>query len=131
MQLLQKVLFELLAMGGTVKDLIEKKDLVQIVDPVEIEKMVEKVIAENPKQVEQYQGGKTNYKVFSPARCLKYNHYFCKQATKRRYSSESERSYCKQTSRKTSKSNLVRKMELWEREQERTDNISFFPLRQL
>jgi len=34
---------------------------------------------------------------------------------------------CKQTSHKTSKSNLVRKMELWEREQERTDNISFFP----
>lgn len=31
----------------------------QIVDPLEIEKMVDKVIADNPKQLEQYRGGKT------------------------------------------------------------------------
>nr|GMD12708.1 glutamyl-tRNA(Gln) amidotransferase subunit B, chloroplastic/mitochondrial isoform X1 [Ipomoea batatas] len=31
----------------------------EIVDPQEIEKMVDKVIAENPKQLEQYRGGKT------------------------------------------------------------------------
>ncbi|CAH9131016.1 unnamed protein product [Cuscuta epithymum] len=31
----------------------------QIVDPQEIEKMVDEVIADNPKQLEQYRGGKT------------------------------------------------------------------------
>lgn len=31
----------------------------QIADPVEIEKMVDKVLADNPKQLEQYRGGKT------------------------------------------------------------------------
>ena len=36
--------------------LIEKQ---QIVDPLEIEKMVEKVLSENPKQLQQYRGGKT------------------------------------------------------------------------
>ncbi|TQD87543.1 hypothetical protein C1H46_026895 [Malus baccata] len=53
----KEILFELLAKGGTVKGLIEEKDL--IVDPAEIEKMVEKVVSENPKQLEQYRGGKT------------------------------------------------------------------------
>ncbi|KAJ7979364.1 Glutamyl-tRNA(Gln) amidotransferase subunit B, chloroplastic/mitochondrial [Quillaja saponaria] len=55
----KQILFELLAKGGTVKGLIKEKDLVQIVDPVEIEKMVDKVFAENPKQLQQYRGGKT------------------------------------------------------------------------
>jgi len=36
----------------------------QIADPVEIEKMVDKVIVENPKQVEQYRGGKTKLQGF-------------------------------------------------------------------
>lgn len=30
-----------------------------MVDPAEIEKMVDKVISDNPKQLEQYRGGKT------------------------------------------------------------------------
>ncbi|OIW10092.1 hypothetical protein TanjilG_21929 [Lupinus angustifolius] len=55
----KEILFEILAKGGTVKGLIEEKDLVQIVDPLEIEKIVDKVIADNPKQLEQYRGGKT------------------------------------------------------------------------
>ncbi|CAJ1936757.1 unnamed protein product [Sphenostylis stenocarpa] len=67
----KEVLFELLAKGGTVKELIENKDLVQIVDPVEIEKMVEKVIAENPKQVEQYRGGKTKLQGFFAGQVMK------------------------------------------------------------
>lgn len=36
----------------------------QIADPVEIEKMVDKIIADNPKQVEQYRGGKTKLQGF-------------------------------------------------------------------
>ena len=36
----------------------------QIVDPVEIGKMVDKVLSENPKQLEQYRGGKTKLQGF-------------------------------------------------------------------
>ncbi|KAK8684622.1 hypothetical protein V6N13_040638 [Hibiscus sabdariffa] len=60
----KEILFELLAKGGTVKGLIEEKDLVQINDPVEIGKMIDKVISENPKQFEQYRGGKTKLQGF-------------------------------------------------------------------
>ncbi|RDX75224.1 Glutamyl-tRNA(Gln) amidotransferase subunit B, chloroplastic/mitochondrial, partial [Mucuna pruriens] len=67
----KEILFELLAKGGSVKELIEKKDLVQIVDPVEIEKMVDKVIAENPKQLEQYRGGKTKLQGFFAGQVMK------------------------------------------------------------
>ncbi|KAL2342417.1 hypothetical protein Fmac_003702 [Flemingia macrophylla] len=67
----KEILFELLAKGGTVKELIEKKDLVQILDPVEIEKMVDKVIAENPKQLEQYRGGKTKLQGFFAGQVMK------------------------------------------------------------
>ena len=38
--------------------------LKQIVDPIEIEKMVDKVLADNPKQLEQYRGGKTKLRGF-------------------------------------------------------------------
>ncbi|XP_047310930.1 glutamyl-tRNA(Gln) amidotransferase subunit B, chloroplastic/mitochondrial [Impatiens glandulifera] len=67
----KEILFELMAKGGTVKGLIEEKDLVQIVDPVEIEKMVDKVIAENPKQLEQYRGGKTKLQGFFAGQIMK------------------------------------------------------------
>ncbi|KAG5041760.1 hypothetical protein AAZX31_05G225100 [Glycine max] len=67
----KEILFELLAKGGTVKELIEKKDLVQIADPVEIEKMVDKIIADNPKQVEQYRGGKTKLQGFFAGQVMK------------------------------------------------------------
>ncbi|KAG5014786.1 hypothetical protein JHK85_020922 [Glycine max] len=67
----KEILFELLAKGGTVKELIQKKDLVQIADPVEIEKMVDKVIVENPKQVEQYRGGKTKLQGFFAGQVMK------------------------------------------------------------
>ncbi|XP_057415080.1 glutamyl-tRNA(Gln) amidotransferase subunit B, chloroplastic/mitochondrial-like [Lotus japonicus] len=67
----KEILFELLAKGGSVKELIEKKDLVQIADPAEIEKMVDKVIAENPKQVEQYRGGKTKLQGFFAGQVMK------------------------------------------------------------
>lgn len=36
----------------------------QIVDPAEIEKLVDKVLSENPKQLEQYRGGKTKLQGF-------------------------------------------------------------------
>ncbi|KAM0963369.1 hypothetical protein ACFX2A_022845 [Malus domestica] len=67
----KEILFELLARGGTVKGLIEEKDLVQIVDPAEIEKMVEKVVSENPKQLEQYRGGKTKLQGYFAGQVMK------------------------------------------------------------
>ncbi|XP_024170714.1 glutamyl-tRNA(Gln) amidotransferase subunit B, chloroplastic/mitochondrial [Rosa chinensis] len=67
----KQILFELLAKGGTVKGLIEEKDLVQIVDPAEIEKMVEKVLSENPKQLDQYRGGKTKLQGYFAGQIMK------------------------------------------------------------
>ncbi|PNY14536.1 glutamyl-tRNA(Gln) amidotransferase subunit B chloroplastic/mitochondrial-like [Trifolium pratense] len=95
----KEILFELLAKGGSVKEIIEKKDLVQpdlalhkdhrtlalpmhdghdlplidtqITDPVEIEKMVVKVIEENPKQLEQYRGGKTKLQGYFAGQVMK------------------------------------------------------------
>lgn len=48
--------------GGQVDEIIEKKGLKQMTDTAAIEKIVDEVIANNPKQVEQYKGG--NAKVF-------------------------------------------------------------------
>ncbi|CAK9139572.1 unnamed protein product [Ilex paraguariensis] len=67
----KEILFELMAKGGTVEGLIKEKDLVQIVDPLEIEKMVDKVLAENPKQLEQYRGGKTKLQGFFAGQVMK------------------------------------------------------------
>ncbi|OVA02305.1 Aspartyl/Glutamyl-tRNA(Gln) amidotransferase [Macleaya cordata] len=65
----KEILFELIAKGGTVKALIEEKDL--ITDPTEIERMIEKVLSENPKQVEQYRGGKTKLQGFFAGQVMK------------------------------------------------------------
>ncbi|KAL6292325.1 hypothetical protein ACE6H2_000467 [Prunus campanulata] len=67
----KEILFELLAKGGTVKGLIEAKDLVQAIDPAEIEKWVEKVLSENPKQLEQYRGGKTKLQGYFAGQVMK------------------------------------------------------------
>lgn len=67
----KEILFELLAKGGTVKGLIKEKDLVQITDPAEIETMVDKVISDNPKQLEQYRGGKTKLQGFFAGQVMK------------------------------------------------------------
>ncbi|GAY46598.1 hypothetical protein CUMW_098310 [Citrus unshiu] len=63
------ILFELMAKGGTVNGIIKEKDL--IVDPSEIEKMVDKVFSENPKQLEQYRGGKTKLQGFFAGQVMK------------------------------------------------------------
>ncbi|KAF8042340.1 hypothetical protein BT93_A0840 [Corymbia citriodora subsp. variegata] len=67
----KEILFELMAKGGTVKGMIEEKDLVQITDPAEIEKMVDKVLLDNPKQLEQYRGGKTKLQGFFAGQVMK------------------------------------------------------------
>ncbi|KAJ6771445.1 GLUTAMYL-TRNA(GLN) AMIDOTRANSFERASE SUBUNIT B MITOCHONDRIAL [Salix koriyanagi] len=67
----KEILFELISKGGTVKGLIEEKNLVQIVDPAEIEKMVDKVLSENPKQLEQFRAGKTKIQGFFAGQVMK------------------------------------------------------------
>ncbi|KAL0376838.1 UNVERIFIED_CONTAM: Glutamyl-tRNA(Gln) amidotransferase subunit B, chloroplastic/mitochondrial [Sesamum calycinum] len=67
----KEILFELMAKGGTVEGLIKEKDLVQIVDPAEIEKIVDKVLAANPKQLEQFRGGKTKLQGFFAGQIMK------------------------------------------------------------
>ncbi|XP_075477069.1 glutamyl-tRNA(Gln) amidotransferase subunit B, chloroplastic/mitochondrial-like isoform X2 [Primulina tabacum] len=67
----KEILFELMAKGGTVEGLIKEKDLVQIADPSEIEKIVDKVLADNPKQLEQYRGGKTKLQGFFAGQIMK------------------------------------------------------------
>ncbi|XP_065028406.1 glutamyl-tRNA(Gln) amidotransferase subunit B, chloroplastic/mitochondrial [Musa acuminata AAA Group] len=67
----KEILFELLSKGGTVKSLIEEKDLVQIVDPAAIEALVDKVLAANPKQLQQYRGGKTKLQGFFAGQVMK------------------------------------------------------------
>ncbi|KAF8676524.1 hypothetical protein HU200_046936 [Digitaria exilis] len=67
----KEILFELIAKGGTVKGVIEEKDLVQIADPAAIEAMVDKVIADNPKQLEQYRAGKTKLQGFFAGQVMK------------------------------------------------------------
>ncbi|XP_078429301.1 GLU-ADT subunit B [Wolffia australiana] len=67
----KEILVELLSKGGTVEALIKEKDLVQIVDPAAIEALVEKVIAANPKQLEQYRSGKTKLQGFFAGQVMK------------------------------------------------------------
>ncbi|XP_077252751.1 GLU-ADT subunit B [Tasmannia lanceolata] len=67
----KEILFELISKGGTVKALIEEKDLVQILDPFVIEEMVNIVLEENPKQLQQYRGGKTKLQGFFAGQVMK------------------------------------------------------------
>ena len=53
------VMEEMYATGKTPQEIIEEKGLVQISNVDEIEKIISKVIEENPKPVEQYRLGKT------------------------------------------------------------------------
>ncbi|KAI4372823.1 hypothetical protein MLD38_011008 [Melastoma candidum] len=67
----KEILSALMAKGGTVKAMIEEKDLVQITDPSEIEMMVEKILLDNPTQLEQYRGGKTKLQGYFAGQVMK------------------------------------------------------------
>ena len=53
------ILPELLTKGGSSKELVESKGLIQISDTGELEAIIEQVVAANPKELEQYCNGKT------------------------------------------------------------------------
>ncbi len=47
-----------------VEEYVKSRGLVQLSDPAAIEAMVDKVLADNPKQLEQYRAGKTKLQAF-------------------------------------------------------------------
>jgi aspartyl-tRNA(Asn)/glutamyl-tRNA(Gln) amidotransferase subunit B len=65
------ILPDLLSNGGSPRKLVEEKGLMQISDPVEIEKIVQKVLDANQSQLEQYRSGKTKLKGFFVGACLR------------------------------------------------------------
>ena len=65
------ILPELLTQGGSAKELVERKGLIQISDTAELEAMIDEVIAANPKELEQYRNGKTKLQGFFVGQLMK------------------------------------------------------------
>lgn len=65
------ILPELLTKGGSAKELVEKKGLVQVSDPKVIEAAIDQVIAANPSELEKYRGGKKNLLGFFVGQVMK------------------------------------------------------------
>ena len=65
------VFVEMFATGKTPAEIVKEKGLSQITDTSAIEKIVDEVIAANPKQVENYRGGKTQLMGFFVGQVLK------------------------------------------------------------
>ncbi|MBD0334084.1 MAG: Asp-tRNA(Asn)/Glu-tRNA(Gln) amidotransferase subunit GatB [Cyanobacteria bacterium Co-bin13] len=62
---------ELLKSGGSPKAIVEKKGLSQISNPAEIEAIIDKVLADNPTELEQYRAGKTKLQGFFVGQVMK------------------------------------------------------------
>jgi aspartyl-tRNA(Asn)/glutamyl-tRNA(Gln) amidotransferase subunit B len=62
---------ELLTQGGSPKALVESRGLVQISDTGAIAAIIDQVIADNPKELEQYRNGKTKLLGFFVGKVLK------------------------------------------------------------
>jgi len=65
------VFVEMFATGRAPGEIIKEKGLIQITDTSAIERIVDEVIAANPKQLEQYRGGKTNLMGFFVGQVMK------------------------------------------------------------
>lgn len=65
------VLIKVLETGKAVKDVVAESDLTQISDEGELAKVIEEIIKNNPKQVEQYKGGKTTVLAFFVGQVMK------------------------------------------------------------
>ncbi len=65
------VFAEMFATGKAPSEIVKEKGLTQITDTSAIEKIVDEVIAANPKQVENYRGGKTALMGFFVGQVLK------------------------------------------------------------
>ena len=67
----KEILPELLAEGGSAKELVEAKGLTQISDVGALESQIEEILAANPGQVEQYKAGKTKLMGFFVGQLMK------------------------------------------------------------
>jgi aspartyl-tRNA(Asn)/glutamyl-tRNA(Gln) amidotransferase subunit B len=65
------ILPDLLTQGGSAKELVEKKGLIQISDTAELEKIVDEIIAACPKEAEKFRSGKGNMKGFFVGQVMK------------------------------------------------------------
>jgi aspartyl-tRNA(Asn)/glutamyl-tRNA(Gln) amidotransferase subunit B len=67
----KEILPELFTSGGSVKALVESKGLTAIANPEELAKIIDEIIAANPKELEQYQAGKTKLLGFFVGQIMK------------------------------------------------------------
>lgn len=67
----KEILPELLTQGGSAKELVERKGLIQISDTAQLEAMIDEVIAANPKELEQYRNGKNKLQGFFVGQLMK------------------------------------------------------------
>jgi aspartyl-tRNA(Asn)/glutamyl-tRNA(Gln) amidotransferase subunit B len=65
------ILPELFENGGSVQKLVESKGLISISDPAELAKIVDTILAANPKELEQYKAGKTKLLGFFVGQMMK------------------------------------------------------------
>ena len=61
----------LLTEGGSAKELVERKGLIQISDRGALEAIIEQVVQANPKELEQYRNGKTKLLGFFVGQVIK------------------------------------------------------------
>ncbi|HEY9747142.1 MAG TPA: Asp-tRNA(Asn)/Glu-tRNA(Gln) amidotransferase GatCAB subunit B, partial [Allocoleopsis sp.] len=67
----KEILPDLLANGGSPAKIVEERGLAQLSDPDAIAAIIDEVIAANPKELEQYRGGKTKLLGFFVGQVLK------------------------------------------------------------
>ncbi|MBM0740234.1 Asp-tRNA(Asn)/Glu-tRNA(Gln) amidotransferase subunit GatB [Phormidium sp. CLA17] len=67
----KNILQELLAQGGSAKAIVERDGLGQISDSAALESAIDEVLIENPKELEQYRGGKTKLLGFFVGQVMK------------------------------------------------------------
>ncbi|HEY9603609.1 MAG TPA: Asp-tRNA(Asn)/Glu-tRNA(Gln) amidotransferase subunit GatB [Allocoleopsis sp.] len=65
----KEVLPELLTKGGSAKELV--KDKTQLSDPAQLEAIIDEILTENPKELEQYRAGKTKLQGFFVGQVMK------------------------------------------------------------
>ena len=61
----------MLTKGGSAKELVEKKGLIQISDTGEIEKIIDEVLASHPDELEKFRNGKTKLRGFFVGQVMK------------------------------------------------------------
>ncbi len=67
----KEILPELLEKGGSPKELVESRGMLSISDTSEIEKIIDEILASNPKELAEYKSGKTKLQGFFVGQIMK------------------------------------------------------------